>query len=121
LIVEVSHPSIILKYGVAFLQRADLFVGSPTAFADQSFETELRKVAAQVPTIQLNFVNEMTHIIGKRTWIVYPFWRALGSAGYSKDGQPRISSRINRQHGKASSEPQIAGSVGREAKGDPCR
>jgi len=50
LIVEVSHPSIILKYGVAFLQHADLFVGSPTAFADQSFETELRKVAAQVPT-----------------------------------------------------------------------
>lgn len=45
LIVEVSHPSITIKYGEAFLQHADFMAGSPTAFADSDFETRVRKLA----------------------------------------------------------------------------
>jgi aspartate dehydrogenase len=47
LIVEVSHPKIIAEFGTAFLQYADLFVGSPTAFADESIEQNLRKIAKE--------------------------------------------------------------------------
>lgn len=42
LIVEVCHPDICKKYGEIFLQHCDLFVGSPTAFADQETEIKLR-------------------------------------------------------------------------------
>lgn len=42
LIVEVCHPQIVEQFGVAFLKHADLFVGSPTAFANATVEKELR-------------------------------------------------------------------------------
>ena len=47
LIVEVAHPNIIADYGVKFLNYCDLFVGSPTAFADEKVEKEMRQVALQ--------------------------------------------------------------------------
>ncbi len=42
LLVEVSHPMIIQKFGAALLEHADLLVGSPAAFADRTTERELR-------------------------------------------------------------------------------
>lgn len=45
LVVEVCHPSITQQYGAYFLQHADLFVGSPTAFADTRTESTLREIA----------------------------------------------------------------------------
>jgi aspartate dehydrogenase len=42
IIVEVSHPNIIQQYGSAFLNRAHLFVGSPTALADLQCEASLK-------------------------------------------------------------------------------
>lgn len=45
IIAEVSHPSISVKYGPRFVRAANFFVGSPTAFADTAYETEMRKVA----------------------------------------------------------------------------
>lgn len=39
LIVEVSHPSITEKYAAKFLQMADYFVGSPTAFASENLDS----------------------------------------------------------------------------------
>lgn len=45
LIVEVSHPKIIQEFGAQFLERANLFVGSPTALALQSCEQELKSTA----------------------------------------------------------------------------
>jgi predicted dinucleotide-utilizing enzyme len=45
LLIEVSHPSIIQQYGEQFLAHCDLFVGSPTAFANEALESTLRKVA----------------------------------------------------------------------------
>ena len=45
LIVEVSHPDIIQKYGPQFLSRANLFVGSPTALADEKCYNDLIQAA----------------------------------------------------------------------------
>lgn len=47
LIVEVSHPSLTIKYGETFLQHADFMAGSPTAFADSDFEARIRKLASE--------------------------------------------------------------------------
>lgn len=47
LVVEVSHPKIIAEYGERFLKHANLFVGSPTAFADPNVEKKLRAIATQ--------------------------------------------------------------------------
>lgn len=47
LFVEVAHPDIIAKYGALCLQYGNLFVGSPTAFANQEVETTLRKIVEQ--------------------------------------------------------------------------
>lgn len=47
LVVEVSHPKIIAEYGERFLKHANLFVGSPTAFADPNIEKKLRAAASQ--------------------------------------------------------------------------
>lgn len=49
IIVEVSHPDIIKNYGAQFLSKADLFVGSPTAFADLDTEKSLRDISSTVP------------------------------------------------------------------------
>lgn len=46
IIAEVSHPDIATKYGAKFLEHANLFVGSPTALANESFEQELLKAAS---------------------------------------------------------------------------
>lgn len=46
-VVEVCHPSITQQYGAYFLRNADLFVGSPTAFADAQTEATLRKIASE--------------------------------------------------------------------------
>ena len=45
IIVEVAHPNIIVEYGSKFLSCCDLFVGSPTAFADINVEEEIRSIA----------------------------------------------------------------------------
>ncbi|KAM8927503.1 aspartate dehydrogenase domain-containing protein [Pelodytes ibericus] len=45
LIVEVAHPCIVKEYGERFLSVANLLIGSPTAFADQSTESRLRERA----------------------------------------------------------------------------
>jgi aspartate dehydrogenase len=37
LIVEVSHPDVLVSFGVFFLTISDLFIGSPTAFANDEF------------------------------------------------------------------------------------
>jgi aspartate dehydrogenase len=47
IIVEVSHPVIIQKFGSQFLSRAHLFIGSPTALADEQCEKELKQMAVQ--------------------------------------------------------------------------
>mmetsp|Transcript_938 Transcript_938/g.2760 ORF Transcript_938/g.2760 Transcript_938/m.2760 type:complete len:292 (-) Transcript_938:619-1494(-) len=44
-IIEVAHPSITAKYGKHFLTVCDYVVGSPTAFADEAVEAELRAAA----------------------------------------------------------------------------
>lgn len=49
IIAEVSHPDIIKQYGVAFLSKANLFVGSPTAFADIEVEKQLRELSSKSP------------------------------------------------------------------------
>eukprot|EP00744_Colponema_vietnamica_P017588 GILI01024734.1.p1 GENE.GILI01024734.1~~GILI01024734.1.p1 ORF type:complete len:307 (-),score=89.08 GILI01024734.1:38-895(-) len=46
IIVEVAHPNITAQYGPSFIQHADYFLGSPTAFADSSVETACRQAAA---------------------------------------------------------------------------
>ncbi|GAB6018558.1 hypothetical protein CHUAL_000253 [Chamberlinius hualienensis] len=46
IIVEVAHPSIVVDYGEAIIQHCDLMVGSPTAFADESFEKRLKLLAS---------------------------------------------------------------------------
>ncbi|KAL9653925.1 hypothetical protein ABK040_014139 [Willaertia magna] len=43
LIVEVAHPDIIATHGHEFLSHCDLFVGSPTAFADAEVEKRIRQ------------------------------------------------------------------------------
>lgn len=43
LIVEVAHPDIIEKYAEKILDICDLFIGSPTALANESIERALRK------------------------------------------------------------------------------
>ena len=45
LIVEVCHPMICKDYGEKFLKHCDLFIGSPTAFADSETETALKTAA----------------------------------------------------------------------------
>lgn len=47
LIVEVAHPSISLSHGQMFVSVADYMVGSPTAFANQDVEDQLRKAALE--------------------------------------------------------------------------
>nr|XP_039252277.1 putative L-aspartate dehydrogenase isoform X1 [Styela clava] len=47
LIVEVCHPEICKNYGEKFLQHCNLFVGSPTAFADQETEKILRSAVVK--------------------------------------------------------------------------
>jgi len=44
-IAEVSHPDIAKEYGLSMLEHADIFIGSPTALADESFESKLREAA----------------------------------------------------------------------------
>ena len=46
LIIEVCHPAITAAHGAAFLEHADLFLGSPTALADAGLEAGLRAAAA---------------------------------------------------------------------------
>jgi aspartate dehydrogenase len=48
LIVEVAHPSIIEKYAEMFLDHANLFIGSPTCFANHELE-ERMKVLSKHP------------------------------------------------------------------------
>ena len=43
LVVEVAHPDVIQTYAEKILDVCDLFIGSPTAFAQASLETALRK------------------------------------------------------------------------------
>jgi len=43
LIVEVAHPNLIETYGEKILDVCDLFIGSPTAFAEESLEKRLRQ------------------------------------------------------------------------------
>lgn len=43
LIIEVAHPNVIENYGEKILDVCDLFIGSPTAFANASLEIALRK------------------------------------------------------------------------------
>ncbi|KAF0977265.1 hypothetical protein FDP41_003918 [Naegleria fowleri] len=50
IIVEVAHPDIIVEYGKKFLSYCDLFVGSPTAFADEKCESEIRQVLSSNTT-----------------------------------------------------------------------
>ena len=45
-IAEVSHPDIAKEFGVKILEHADLFIGSPTALADESFEANLQEAAS---------------------------------------------------------------------------
>lgn len=45
-IVEVSHPNVSKDFGVRFLQHADYFVGSPTAFSDPETDAALRAATA---------------------------------------------------------------------------
>lgn len=47
LIVEVCHPSIVQNYGAKILNYADLYIGSPTALADEATERKIRETAAQ--------------------------------------------------------------------------
>jgi aspartate dehydrogenase len=46
LVVEVAHPKITNEWGTVFLESCDYFSGSPTAFADLSVETAMRRAAA---------------------------------------------------------------------------
>ncbi|CAF2160095.1 unnamed protein product [Rotaria magnacalcarata] len=43
LIIEVAHPNIIEKYAEKILDVCDLFIGSPTALANESIENSLRR------------------------------------------------------------------------------
>ncbi|CAF1113083.1 unnamed protein product [Rotaria sordida] len=43
LVIEVAHPNVIKTYAEKILDICDLFIGSPTAFADASLEIALRK------------------------------------------------------------------------------
>ncbi len=45
LIIEVCHPSITAAHGAAFLEHADLFLGSPTALADAALQARLLATA----------------------------------------------------------------------------
>jgi predicted dinucleotide-utilizing enzyme len=45
-IVEVCHPVITAEWGERFLEQADFYSGSPTAFADAEVEKRLRAAAA---------------------------------------------------------------------------
>lgn len=47
LIVEVAHPKIIADYGELILEHTDLFVGSPTCFADQELFEKLKNSASR--------------------------------------------------------------------------
>lgn len=49
IIVEVCHPDVTRDWGVHFLRIADLYAGSPTAFADEATNAALRAVAAAGP------------------------------------------------------------------------
>ena len=49
IIVEVCHPDITRKWGLHFLSVADLFIGSPTAFADPTVDAALRMACANGP------------------------------------------------------------------------
>jgi len=46
-IVEVAHPSITKEFGRTFLMAADFMMGSPTALADSSLESELKAAAEE--------------------------------------------------------------------------
>ena len=48
-IVEVCHPDVLRQYGAALLLVADLYMGSPTGFADPATEAALRAAAAAGP------------------------------------------------------------------------
>lgn len=48
LVVEVAHPCIAQQWGAKVLEFADLFVGSPTAFVDRSFENTVREKCAEL-------------------------------------------------------------------------
>ncbi len=45
IIVEVAHPQITELFGEKFLQHADFYIGSPTAFADSNVESRVRAAA----------------------------------------------------------------------------
>ena len=47
IIVEVCHPAITAAHGAAFLARAHLFLGSPTALADDALRAALAAAAAR--------------------------------------------------------------------------
>lgn len=42
LVIECSHPSVVRQYGAAVLKETNLFVSSPTAFAEPDFLEEIR-------------------------------------------------------------------------------
>ncbi|KAI6653607.1 L-aspartate dehydrogenase [Oopsacas minuta] len=46
LIIEVAHPSITEQFGTKFLQNADYFSGSPTAFALKKVEDAMRAISS---------------------------------------------------------------------------
>ena len=49
IIVEVCHPDVIREWGTKFLAVADVYVGSPTAFADPETDRALRSAAQTGP------------------------------------------------------------------------
>jgi predicted dinucleotide-utilizing enzyme len=48
-IVEVCHPDVLRQHGAAWLRLADVYMGSPTGFADPATECALRAAAAAGP------------------------------------------------------------------------
>ena len=75
LIVEVSHPDVLIAYGVFFLTIGDLFVGSPTGFADDVFFSTMTAAAVD-PKV--------------RGSILLPAGALWGSTDISKMGERKL-------------------------------
>jgi aspartate dehydrogenase len=73
-IVEVAHPSITWEHGVRFLSACDYMVGSPTAFAREGVEAEMRAAASNdhghglyIPRGALPGLGEVLRMVEKNT------------------------------------------------------
>tara|TARA_R110002050_G_scaffold41205_1_gene99978 strand:+ start:249 stop:632 length:384 start_codon:yes stop_codon:yes gene_type:complete len=94
IIAEVSHPDIVKQYGALFVQHADFFVGSPTAFADSEFEKAFRTAvekghAAYVPAGALWGAVDLSKMGERGTLKKLEITMAKHPSGMKLNGEPQ--------------------------------